>query len=1709
MFDYENMIKRAIRFFPTWSDIRKRYSKSTGGKLLSTITEESVDIEKAIQEYIDSYFLDRIEGHNIVAFSYMATIGIIDDIDKVEVIYDSKPCRLTLDVDEFLRETEDYLSYYENGKIYIREDMYSGNNEITIHMDNNSYLDYELTRIHVWNIYDEFACFIGMERHEGETNEELYQRMLYFNAHKPNSSEEGIKNAIISELMIDCPELLPEDIKVEPVDAINLRKAYKGYNELLDLLNELNRDVYRWKRWDLDEWQYDFKSIEYLPYKWDEVLTKWQNGIGFDDDLQVILSNNVNKTNADITLYSKDKETLNAYIRNKEIYKNVKLTFQKYNQKLNSINVKYRLKAALMKRLDPSAINLSIYSSNETTETLNIQDVYKFGSDITRTDGSKLTDAYRYRLFFTPKNNNYNIEIYRATVSYRHKTTKAILKTESLLKSKDGFVLNSSGNLIATTISKTINSINNMVTSNYLTNVKNGGFTIRDGYTNGSGTVNINGYGNKTLTFMSSCKMSDISHSDIKTKGCLWKGNELLLRTDYDGYKEITIEIEANKFSFTLNTDTVLDFYMFDYDDNKYIPYSLSGAGSVFETEETLVPRKIKMFLKIKNMIDVSLSNFIYNNYSVNLTTANGALVALENDMRTFILPDYIQNKLFIELKTKSLYPPVIESIFIGDDVLNNSYLTDGIPYLNNYDRILDIDCNCNCALIKYDSNDIEIERIENYVSSSYYKATGDEAFIRLNLDEWDEVYSVISETGAIDLIEESGQYYYNLLLANGEIATAVTINGIKHTDPVIVSLNDILKSHFEGYDITTNRVYCSRLTDGLIISTGNLTTDFEIFKIDSSYFKRNNAVKYVFEDIPDDINVIWGTDTTLVDGFSNIYDFNYISFYPVNSEICTAINEYNLFLNEMKDIPMVNNFAPLIDSNSLYFYTVEPYISSDPVDIRFYPQDSTKEFDDLKTWSVGNKSLYIKYDADLFNSEVYEIQETTIVNRMKLSNYMEIADVYNLSDNSVLYTQQYVVVPPENAEIIYKTYDGTEDTADLIIDEIVDIDNYFIKLRYSNVDRIIQLNEYYNYTDYEPYNDYKLLDEQGIIIWPNYENDKERNISVHIRYTIKKPIALVYTEDALYEAVSYVVDAYKELSTYTIFNIENGDRYDLRNLEDFKDCDLVYVNCSEPSFESIMVDTYLKFNKFAEENTILVKTGYYYINGKEYYLFSNDGTLDIDTYIGLNSVNAKLRNGEIETFKSTDNYVRNSAMNLRGMNKLYDFNHNKETLYSISNFGKYTACNSFNEWHTFGSNISLISDIEGYEINDVALGFNFQENWGYAFIDITDYLYDDLSYIGFIAYGIDVYVGIERPYMNTKFNRALNIEIDEPIKSSSYIYTYELEREPDCRYYLVVKKNRYSSYDYRLIDDIIITDNKDMLYSSTVHIKNLDILGLNITNSKTEKTCYRMSINSNKYCDCKGASLCSDGSIKTTSNIDWGLTTISKFETKEEFATCELENLILTNNYVQASTTGYGYLTTPPIYIENPNTVKRLFYKLNNINTNEMSGLKFTIYTCNTKNGNYVPSKYENSNYGFIDNKDLGIYIKAKVAIPAGKILDNLILFAEYRSTKDNLLSAPTCERGELISYVFDTQENLSYKVKSISLNGISNINDVNLYVRASSDKYSADVWGDWKPLKLNSDGELTNIIKWNSARFFQIKVVVNNKDGYIDLNYIDLEVI
>ena len=60
MFDYNKMIQRAVQFFPTWSDIRKRYKTSTGGKLIGSTLEEICELEDAIKEYTVERFEENI-----------------------------------------------------------------------------------------------------------------------------------------------------------------------------------------------------------------------------------------------------------------------------------------------------------------------------------------------------------------------------------------------------------------------------------------------------------------------------------------------------------------------------------------------------------------------------------------------------------------------------------------------------------------------------------------------------------------------------------------------------------------------------------------------------------------------------------------------------------------------------------------------------------------------------------------------------------------------------------------------------------------------------------------------------------------------------------------------------------------------------------------------------------------------------------------------------------------------------------------------------------------------------------------------------------------------------------------------------------------------------------------------------------------------------------------------------------------------------------------------------------------------------------------------------------------------------------------------------------------------------------------------------------------------------------------------------------------
>lgn len=70
-------------------------------------------------------------------------------------------------------------------------------------------------------------------------------------------------------------------------------------------------------------------------------------------------------------------------------------------------------------------------------------------------------------------------------------------------------------------------------------------------------------------------------------------------------------------------------------------------------------------------------------------------------------------------------------------------------------------------------------------------------------------------------------------------------------------------------------------------------------------------------------------------------------------------------------------------------------------------------------------------------------------------------------------------------------------------------------------------------------------------------------------------------------------------------------------------------------------------------------------------------------------------------------------------------------------------------------------------------------------------------------------------------------------------------------------------------------------IYAS--HNKNIDILGFDLDDNKTEGDVYRIEIldedNYSSYC----AGICSDGLIRTTSKLNWNITKLKEYSKKED----------------------------------------------------------------------------------------------------------------------------------------------------------------------------------------------------------------------------------
>lgn len=1722
----KELIEKSIKHFPKWMDIRKRYFSSVGGQLLSSVAREVANIQDHIDEYIEQHFIPFYEDkcELIPDFIYKANIGYVD-IEKIDLVEPN--IEIVTDIKTFYEK--DNLAYYQDGFIFIKSEMDS-----IFYILDGYKSEAKLEKMHVWNTYDEFATFVGIERYENENNTELFNRIINVSKNVLNSSEDGIKNAITSSLTNIIPELSIEDIKLERPTAENLIKYYDEFNTMLDKLAEVNKDILRSKKWDIDKWSNDFKKIDYIPHIWDVVLKEMTNGIGDNDDLKPLFIDAINTTDIDISFYEKSEEYIDSYVRDKDIDDTLNLSLVKYNNILNPYTAKYSITASEAEEIvyeesGMGAITIDLYETLKGKHTRNIEDLIFDSSslkDIEIVKEGLLEEGKFYRVKFNPKSKYDTMEISNCLVvnEYGNIVTDNEGNLLTYKDPKDNFILD--GDLLVNGLVK--KSITRLDGFNVHENAVDTGAGISIDKINEESELILNtiGCNGESVKIFYDSELSKVPESDIELNNFFYDEKKEAYVPDVTGdTKNITVNIKANQFMITVSQGQCIVTALINGQPVELIKNHTNGVLT-YSTPRFDEPQQ--MFIEIAAMFNnnVEISRLMYSNYTFKVYTETGSLIKNSDEDNLYWMPQGYENKLFIKMKTRTQFSPILRRVFIGTPLdENESYETDLITGMEN--TYLKIDSTCNVELYesskpfaKCDKYSADQKVTRGYSTNKVYRATSNESYIILNTAEYFNIDSIDIEEGTYEVIGQGVSQRHILKLRNGQEVSSLTITGHYNSLVISKSIYELIKHENIAYEpcvydedgewILGYKLYANKLLKCFVIENNNFEQSTVKISSDSFGLSSDRVIsEAIVYGLPDSLQAAFSSIdgdnayVTIGDTHNGLFTNFYI--YPKYAKEYVARNEYTTYAHHRKNIEIVNTFNNGYKDGQLMIYQVNSVLN----------EEYSVKFDNGKSWSVGKTGLTI----DLHKDKNYNMIQKMITEEIKLGSTISLKDIYTAENKELVELDQYIIdTTDKDYNVVYK-YDINNIAYDKA--EFITVKNDgFNKLRYSNIYAIKYLGkEVYDEEDnnIEQISDeaYEIDKEKGIIIWKDEELINS-GVKLYIIYSIKKAVAIKFNIDSLYKKIQYPINAYKKISSYKLDNIENGRKIDLINpligdinlsnkiANDYKRSSAVYVNCEQPGFTSEKTDDLLVIKKIAEANTLAIKSGWYYLLGREYYMFATDQSKNIveDEYVTFQEISKS--NNELSFHKKTSNYVKNSRMTLSSLANSYNvFNFEDiKTLKGSSNINSITACDSYNHWQTFAMNLSLTNGLNG-------LGLLFEPydklDVGYALLDITKYTLDKTHISFYNPDNLSVFIGKEKLIKDISLTDTVSIGsmIEITNKDTDNIYYSTFNKEEDFKYYLIVRGRG-------IIDDIIVQSGNNP--NMDLHKKNISNLNLELYESTSSGVVTRVILNQEKGSKNNGAEISSTGYIVNASNIDWNITKIKNYTTEKDWLSgWDLENVNVSRisdvdcALVTGSTS--GKIVTRPIYVGDPNTINSIIFKINNIPIKSMQGFNAQLLQAQVSNGTYMPCKQKLNNSSSINyTKDLMYpYIKLSVDIEKNKVIDNIEIYIEYKSSDKFAPSERVETNGQFLTKVFDSYYTSTYKLKSVEIE--DKYGTVNLYIRAAREKSGLSVWTDWYPIEIN-DGNIINDIEFENYRFFQMKVSLEEKDSKIKIKHFDLEV-
>lgn len=1666
----ESAFLNAVKNFPKWMDIRKRPRTSTGGKYLQSIIEEQDLVNEELKKYIKDFFLISYIGREeeIMAYGYAAQVG---DIDTSAT--NSLGLTITEDARYFLnnRKTACLL---QDGYVVLDESVVPDNYMFIYSYNNNQYSS-KLIKTPIWNVFDEFAMMLSLERYPDESNTDLVKRCFLAFKNPTNSTESGIKNTIINALSNYIP-LSAEDIQIEDPNLDNLHEYDEDYDTVYERLAQFNKDFFRTKQWDITTWEHNFKTLGYIPNKWDMPLDYYQLGTGQENDLLVKLSDSKDATtDIFVTGYEASQILINEYIHRHNITKEIQLKLQQYKNELIAKNIQYRIKASKVQELDTNKVYFKTSVKADGQQSFNLEDIIIDPQTLTQIKHGAVDASSTYKLVFYPKEEYSSMSISKANLIYGSKKTN-LLKENQAFKFKNGILQNIDVGAHVTNLSG-LKAFDNIV------NDLNG-LTVGPSSSVGEFTIDVTGMQNKPLVIKDSCREINYTTDTqfVKLSGFEAIDSNTLTAKGTDSTSNIVIDLECTSLSFEFAAADILN-EQGSCSVNITVDDEIDPASGLWSEPQKYSKNfgkfcKVHVEIQKAGMYPVTIKNIMASRYRITRWLDHGEL--LVTPFATMIPAYNKENALHIKIESFSSYAPVINYVHIGASLKYASYAIDNITTRDKLENYLDIDTDCRVELYKTTNGTPELISKDYTTKTEYRNNTNNQVSVSINVDNFTQI---LNSSKPINYTTYNGAKVAYITFNPGENLTDILIEGSVYIEKERRSLFDLLSLDKD------DTVYICKNSAGFIIKHKNKQE--ELVKITKALLEYQQATVYSYEGLPENVQGYF-----IIDSTNNItihdkqieraFESSYLLLTDADEYI--AYNTETVFQKEIEGVPIVNTFAPLLNMNELMYFEIDEVINPEvEAAVEFIKNYDTKT--EYAAWSLGNKELRIKTKFNFTNTKQYGLEASQLKETFVLSNVIELQNEYKIAGKTQELSR-FIVTPPDDMVINYDSKD--------VVEDIIAEEDLFNKLYYSNVTNIIQIQ---NNGEVIPATSYTLINEAGILIW---KDDTYTGKSLKAMYSYKVPVSLSFKSlDSLYEIIGYSTDAYKIINKEPIIlqEVKDGDSFTIE-FEDNKIPDKMIIKCDNPQFNVVITDkNKITAKLINHEETAMVKTGYYYDNlGGEYYFFEHIHTESIDKMECIELHYVKRTAEFLEFIQASANHVLDTVMTNSAKNEqlcYVDFA-NQKGIDGISKLNTLTACDVFEAWDIFKMDISFASGTNG-----LGLQFKSLENSSYALLNISRIVAPNIL-ISFSA----------SETLKVTLMREVKLDGDSMVKSTFVEKFADFTVTDRTRRQYVFSKNINTDYRYYILvqgdgvlDDIIAKEYVKTETYEDIHEKNIDGLGF-VTEERAQKSYEHhltFDVNGNRLTDLEfdGA-----GTLQTGSNVDWGVTLIHDYT--NDFDKCVTDKLSLIQEafYSNEKT---GLLTTPRVYLPNKNAIRTLYIVVNNVLISYMQNLNISIYTSEDLNSSlyYIENSLK-SNTLEVSASNLMNYIQVRLEVPPNKVVNIIKVYARYAEEDEyNTPHINTNNSGSFISKLYDT----TYTAKFTPLKLVgSAINEkqIDFYIRGYRYLKDRDEFTDWYECPFDNNLNFTdNLHIFPDYRYFQFKIDINNKDSSIKLDEIVLKVV